>query len=255
MEPRQGAELLRVVRSLAIAFVVAGSTATAQAQSEAEFVAAFSGNWQVFEPAYSEGGAKCGLSLSKTGGDGRYDLAKSNCAAELATVEKWGIVDQQLAFIDKGGLVVVRLGGNQRRMTGTTVAGKPIVFDRIGNDGLASQLEAAVKASGCYYLGFTDKCAPAGELENPLTANPEGDKRIQVVVNLNVRSEARPDAEAIGVVPGNSCVAVETCLTASDGVWCQARFGERNGWLRKSALRQNRWPVVTFVNKCETPSQ
>ncbi len=25
----------------------------------------------------------------------------------------------------------------------------------------------------------------------------------------------------------NSCIVVDTCLTASDGVWCQAKFGER----------------------------
>jgi hypothetical protein len=37
---------------------------------------------------------------------------------------------------------------------------------------------------------------------------------------------------------------------ASDGPWCRAKFGDTTGWLRKFAIRQNRWPIVTFANSC-----
>ena len=107
-----------------------------------------------------------------------------------------------------------------------------------------------MKARGCFYLGFSSKCAPEAELANPFSTTPEAQKKVSVVVNLNVRSEARDDAGIIGIIPQNSCVTVERCLTASDGVWCQANFGDKNGWVRKLALRQNTWPIVTFTNGC-----
>ena len=226
----------------------------ASAQTEADFVAAFAGNWKVHDDSFAADGDRCALTLEKTAVDRRYGLKSAHCGAELKDVTQWGIVENQLALLDAGGLVLVRLGGNQRRMTGTTVAGKPIVFDRTEGGGPADLIQAAVKASGCYYLGFTDKCAPAAELTNPLTANPGGDKKIKIVVNLNVRAEARDDASVVGVVPQNACIAVDTCLTASDGVWCQAQFGEKTGWIRKVAIRQNRWAVVTFVNRCDSAS-
>lgn len=247
----QGSGMSRVVAKCAAAMVasvfLAGSAA---AQSETEFVEAFSGNWQVYEEALSSGGALCAIGLSKTGSNGRYEVAKSNCGGELATIDKWGIVDRQLAFLDAGGVATVKLGGNQRRMTGTTASGKSVVFDRVGANGLAAQIEALVKAAGCVYLGFTDQCAPAAELKDPLKANPAGDHKVQAVVNLTVRSEARDDAEPVGVVPRNSCVTVDACLTAADGVWCQAKFDGRTAWLRKIAVRQSRWPVITYVNSC-----
>lgn len=243
------------LRTLALAAVAAACTLSpALAQSEADFIAAFAGKWKVFDDSFGAQGNKCELNLDKAGSNGRYALQAANCGGEVASIAQWGIVESQLALLDSGGLVVVRLGGNQRRMTGTTISNKPIIFDRTDTDGLAQLLQAALKASGCYYLGFTDKCAPEAELANPLTANPEGDKKIKIVVNLNVRAEARDDASVVGVVPLGSCVAVDTCLTASDGVWCQAQFGSKVGWIRKVAIRQNRWPVVTFVNKCDAGS-
>jgi uncharacterized protein YraI len=87
-------------------------------------------------------------------------------------------------------------------------------------------------------------------LANPFSSAPDAEKKINVIVNLNVRAEARDDAGIVGVVPENSCVAVERCLTASDGVWCQAKFGDKDGWIRKVALRQNKWPILTFTNGC-----
>lgn len=246
--------MFRVVAKCAAAVIMSAFLAgSAAAQSESDFIEAFSGNWQVYEETFADGGALCAIALAKTGSNGRQDVAKSNCGAELASVDKWGIVDRQLAFLDAGGVATIKLGGNQRRMTGTTASGKSVVFDRVGTNGLAAQLEALVKAAGCVYLGFTDQCAPAAELKDPLKASPSGDRKVQAVVNLTVRAEARDDAEAVGVVPRNSCVTVDACLTAADGVWCQAKFDGRTAWLRKIAVRQSRWPVVTYVNTC-TPA-
>lgn len=222
----------------------------ASAQSEADFIAAFSGEWKIFDDSFGAGGQQCVLRLKKDKQDTNYQLGMAHCGGELAQVTRWGISDSQLALFDDGGLVLARMGGNQRRMTGTTATGKPIIFDRADAPGLATLLQAAVKASGCYFLGFADKCATEAELARPMAADPQGENKIKVVVNLNVRAEARDDANVVGIVPQNSCVAVESCLTASDGVWCQAQFGEKKGWLRKVALRQNKWPIVTFVNNC-----
>src|SRR5690606_3923551 len=140
-------------------------------------------------------------------------------------------------------------GGNQRRMTGATNAGAPVILDRVGVRGNAAQLQAAYQAAGCYYLGFSDRCSAESELSKPVIAEGQP-TRINVLVNLNVRAEARDDASIVGVVPMNSCVVTDVCATAADGVWCRAQFGERTGWLRKLALRQNRWPIVTFANQC-----
>jgi hypothetical protein len=98
----------------------------------------------------------------------------------------------------------------------------------------------------CFYSGFTSKCVDAAQAAPPA---PEG-ASVQVLVNLNVRAEARDDAEVVGVVPSQTCVTTELCLTATDGAWCCAKFGERTGWMRKLAVRQNRWAIVTFDNSC-----
>jgi hypothetical protein len=36
----------------------------------------------------------------------------------------------------------------------------------------------------------------------------------------------------------------------ADGVWCQAKVGDKDGWIRKVALRQNKWPILTFTDGC-----
>ncbi|HWK63640.1 MAG TPA: hypothetical protein VNS34_01795 [Rhizobiaceae bacterium] len=51
-------------------------------------------------------------------------------------------------------------------------------------------------------------------------------------------------------MPTQTCVTTELCITSTDGPWCRAKFGERTGWMRKLALRQNRWAIVTFENFC-----
>ncbi|HHX89670.1 MAG TPA: hypothetical protein GX700_07850, partial [Paracoccus sp.] len=63
-------------------------------------------------------------------------------------------------------------------------------------------------------------------------------------------SQPRRDSAEIGTIPAGTCVRVDQCLNASDGLWCRAWFGETLGWLGKTALRQNEWPVVTYRAGC-----
>lgn len=228
-----------------------GMASGATAQTEAEFVAAFAGEWRVFDESFAQGAQICRITLGQEAQDGRYKLDKASCGGELAEVAAWGLADGQMALLAAQGEAVVSLGGTQRRMSGTTKSGKPVILERAGVVGAAEQIQAALRASGCYYLGFSDRCAAEADLGKPAAGSADSPLRIKVIANLNARTEARDDANVIGVVPANSCVAASVCVTASDGVWCRAEFGERTGWLRKLAIRQNRWPIVTFLNKCD----
>jgi hypothetical protein len=235
---------------VASVFLLIFGASLARAQSETEFIAAFAGEWRVYDPGFGADGGQCSLLLKKDKVDAAYTLDKANCGGDLAQSMRWGIADSQLALFDADGKILARMGGNQRRMTGTTTGGKPVVFDRYGVKGPAQDLHAAAKAGGCIYVGFTKQCAAEADLAPPTVA-PSGETKVKVIVNLNVRTEARDDAAAVGVVPEGSCVAVDNCLTAVDGVWCQAQFEEKHAWLRKLALRKNKWAIVTFVNKCD----
>lgn len=221
----------------------------AAAQSEADFVAAFSGEWRIHDEAFAQGVQICRITLTGQADAGRYKLEKQTCGGDMAPVTSWGISDGQMALF-AGEEVAVTLGGTQRRMSGTSKSGAAVVLDRVGVAGIADQLQAARQAAGCYYLGFTNSCAAETDLAKPAAGTAEQPTRVNVLVNLNARAEARDDASVIGVIPVNSCVTTSACVTASDGVWCRAQFGERAGWLRKLAIRQNRWPIVTFVNQC-----
>lgn len=239
---------IRLLSILALAG--AFCAADASAQTEAEFVAAFAGEWRIHDEAFAQGVQICRLTLRSEAEEGRYKLDRATCGGELSDVSSWGIADGQMAFFT-GEEVAVTLGGTQRRMSGNTKSGAPVILERAGATGPAEQLQAARQAAGCYYLGFTNRCATEADLAKPAQAGTGEPARVNVIVNLNVRAEARDDAGVIGVIPANSCVSTSVCATASDGVWCRAEFGDRNGWLRKLALRQNRWPVVTFLNQCQ----
>lgn len=216
-------------------------------QDAQNFVNAFAGDWQILDKTFAEGPGACSLELSReTAPAGGYPVSIDGCKAEMALVKGWKIEDGQMSLLDDAQTVIARLGGNQRRMSGNSSGGMPIILERVGAGGAAATLQAATRASGCVYLGFTDQCAGAAAMSLPADAAP----KVQVLVNLNIRSEARDDASVLGVVQANTCVATDLCVTASDGVWCRAKFGDQAGWLRKFALRQSRWPVVTFLNAC-----
>lgn len=241
------------IRAFIAAIAAAAMFATpALAQTEAEFVEAFKGDWQIHDDGYALEGERCRITLSGDGvegAEGVYGVTVQTCNLELADITGWRIADGQMILL-AGENAVASLGGNQRRMSGNSAIGAPIILERTGDNPLVDQLAAARQSSGCYFLGFTNTCVDEAQLAKPTVPSDGSGAKIGVLVNLNARAEARDDAAVIGVVPANSCIVTEVCSTASDGVWCRAQFGEVSGWLKKVALRQERWPVVTFVNQC-----
>ncbi|WP_439816939.1 hypothetical protein [Zavarzinia sp. CC-PAN008] len=218
-----------------------------QAQSRDEFIQAFAGEWRVVDARFAAPDSPCLLSLSREPRDDAYAVAQTGCKAELANVRQWNIANSRMVLGD-GTAPVVTLGGTQRRMSGTSSDGTPFVLERT-MPGDVDSLAAARQAYGCYFEGFTSQCAPADAVQAP-TPQGDGTSRVKVLVNLNVRVEARGDSDILGVVPADSCVVVDACVTTTDGAWCRAGFGDKQGWLRKLALRRDTWPVVTYANSC-----
>jgi hypothetical protein len=241
---------MKFTRFLMAMLAAAGAfsfTPEVRAQSVDQYVEAFSGTWQLVDARYSNPPSTCNMVLGSTAdSDGRFAIEGTGCRGEAALISSWGVAQGQMTLFDADGAVIARLGGSQRRISGTSASGSPLIFERVGAGGTAAMLEAAKKAGGCFYSGFTSKCVDAAEAAPPA---PEG-ASVQVLVNLNVRAEARDDAEVVGVVPQQTCVKTDLCMMATDGAWCRAKFGEKNGWMRKQALRQNRWAIVTFENTC-----
>ena len=228
--------------------VLALAATPALGQSTAQFVAAFSGQWIDYDAGLATGKQMCSLDLS--GGNGtQLPVKPVGCAAPLAAAVSWSIDKGQLVLADQHGTALARLGGNQQRITGSAADGSPLILERRGGNGDASALMATYNASGCYYLGYTQKCAPPAELGKPV-AGVNGKIQVDTDVDVDVRSEPRSDANTVGVVKQGNCVQIDRCVMASDGPWCEAHFGTAAGWLRKLAIRQNRWPVVTFSNEC-----
>lgn len=225
---------------------------SALAQTEAEFIDAFSGDWQIYDDIYGDNGL-CRIKLFTERDAAGLTLKPESCALELGEITHWEILDGQLA-LKIGPDIVATLGGNQQRMSGNMAIGSPVILERLNDSALVTQLASAHAASGCYYLGFTNTCANDDQLGKPTPPGDGSGASINVLVNLNVRVEARDEADILGVVSANSCIITDICTQASDGVWCRARFGEDLGWLKKVALRQERWPVITFVNQCTATS-
>lgn len=239
----------RLVFSIFAALVLAVLSAVpAFSQSEEQFIAAFSGDWQTVEPSLSTGGT-CGIGLSSDKSGATYAMTKENCAGVMSKVSSWGIVQNQLALLDAQGSILVRLGGNQNRMTGETDAGQAVIFERKGTASSAISVKG-ISNGACLYIGYTASCAPADELA-PIKA-PQGSdvKSATVLVNLNARKEARPDAPVVAVVPRNTCVVVDQCLQASDGRWCRAKLQNTTAWLRQQVIRDNKWPVLAYKSGC-----
>lgn len=234
---------------LALVGILGAGVLPAAAQSNADFVKAFSGKWQAYEQRLAVGPGSCNLELSSRGAAAHLPLTVADCDAPLAKATAWSIEGSQMVLYDAQEQVLLKLGGNQKRITGVTADNVPIILERIGGDGTAATLQAAYNASGCYYLGYSQSCAPLSELAEPAPL-PDGRSQIKLLTNLNVHEEPRTDALVVGTAQMGSCVTVDSCAMASDGPWCRAKFGQATGWLRKLTMRQNRWPVVTFLNAC-----
>ncbi|MGR3270473.1 SH3 domain-containing protein [Thalassococcus profundi] len=236
-------------RKLAAITLAAAVASPLHAQDEAAFVDAFKGDWYIFDPAYASGGGTCSLELDDAGqASGTYAIVPSDCVEPVGDLAGWRISNGQILLIAADGSTTAALGGNQRRITGEISGGprRAIVMERASGDGNSARLSEAVKRHGCIFRGFTDRCIESETLVGPDFA-AEGEEAIEVIVNLSVRSQPRHDAPALGVVPKGTVVTVDECIVASDGIWCSAGFGEDTGWLARTALRQDEWPIATFV--------
>lgn len=240
---------MKFLGKLTVALIGVAFVSPLQAQEEIQFVNAFKGEWFVFDPSYAHAGGTCKLELEGGGqGNGTYGITTSKCAAPINDLVGWRIQKGQIFLLDKDGSAVATLGGNQRRITGV-IAGAPrsaIVVERGSGDGNSARLNQAVSRHGCLFRGFTDRCIQSSNLVGPDFAN-DSESVIEVIVNLNVRAQPRHDAPIIGTIPRAARITVNECLLASDGIWCAARFGEEVGWFARTGLRQNEWPVATFV--------
>jgi len=221
----------------------------AAAQSEQEFVAAFSGQWFAFEPRFSNGSGNCTVILDSAFDGSPGAVTTTGCAAPMSQIAGWRIESGRIVLVDASGSVITGLGGNQRRITGDLNSnGEGIVLERAEGDGSTAALASALSRHRCYYLGFTQSCASASQVSRPELTEENGAYGIvDVLVNLNVRAQPRRDAPSLGTVPSETSIRVNYCLQASDGIWCRAVFGEREGWLAKTAIRRDEWPIVTYV--------
>lgn len=243
----------RASRNLALSAVVAAAAFPALAQTSQQLVDAFSGNWYVFDPRFSTDGQTCQLSfgkqpLSATEKIPGRAVVTSGCEGAISDVHSWEIENGKIILADSNRKTVAELGGKPERLSGDYVdPPDAIILERRNGSGAKAALVEAIARYGCYFRGYSSKCAPRSDTKGPVFRN--GTARIRVLVELNVRMQPRRDAPIIGLVPKGKPVTVNACLTASDGIWCRADFGARRGWMAKSAIRDGRWPVITFVNE------
>lgn len=208
-------------------------------------VSAFAGDWFSFDPASSLGGATCAVSLQTAIGSGEATAEATGCAAPLDTVTAWRIEDGQIRLAASAG-DVVSLGGTQFRISGAFADGdRTLILERAAGGGDTAAIREAVGEYRCLFFGFTSECAEEEDLRQPVF-DANGQARIETVVNLNARSQPRGDAAVSGVIPTGSTVVVDECLTATDGLWCRANFGDQDAWFRRTALREETWPILTF---------
>ncbi len=229
-------------------------------QAKQDFYDAFSGEWIIFDTSYSSGGAPCSVVLeadvtpnTSVNTSAPIPRASSNnCVSPLASIANWDIEQGQLVFYSGSGEVVARLGGNQVRVTGDLENSlASLVLERIDGSSYQTNFSKALKRHGCIYLGYTSDCALPEQLSVPSFSKVgESNLPVTILAQLNVREQPRRDSFIVGKLPENSCLNINFCTVASDGVWCRADFGDQTGWISRNVLRQNEWPVATFVNGC-----
>lgn len=233
----------RVFAALSFFLTCILSPSVSFAQTEADFVAAFSGDWLVFDPAYGDQ-APCVVMLSPQKQEGDYSAETKQCRAPLTTIARWKIADNQLLFVSADGDLVARLGGNQNRISGETFEDAGIVLER--PDTIKSDIQ-----SDCAYRGYSTDCGTVEEKRKPIDTSTLSEQvDVRILVKLNVRREPRPDAEILSQLMPQACVPVSQCLTASDGNWCKTNVGSDQGWIVQEAIRQEKWRTLTYVSGC-----
>jgi hypothetical protein len=237
---------------LVVALLAAtASTVFAGDDAAPAFVNAFAGNWVTFEASLAAKGGPCEIELQKTASGKNYVAKQSSCAGDLSGVVAWGIVDQQLALVGPDGTVTARLGGNQDTISGTLKNGAEVILER---KQLADRIHAQWASLKCIYLGYTTKCASADQLALPDATSTGKDANVSVLVQLNARSEPRPDAKVVSVLAPKSCLPVKSCIAAANGSWCQITESGHNGWIAQKTVRLGKYPIVTFSKGCGTLS-
>ena len=243
------------MRKTSAATIVVGAmmlAAPAWAQSESDFVRAFAGEWQTLDPALSKDGA-CRVTLEAASNAAGHQVQASHCTGALSDLSNWKIVDNQLGLIGADGSVLARLGGNQTRVSGSLAKGGTLVLERLAPGTAATAAAVTSNPNTCVFYGYTASCAPAEARQTPVPSGSDEKARASVLVQLNARAEARPDAPVVATIPAGTCVVIDQCTTASDGNWCKASVSNFSGWIRQQAIRGNRWPVLTYAPGCSAP--
>lgn len=242
------------MKRLVFSFIAAGvlvlsTAAGSRAQSEEEFIGAFAGDWESFDQSLSSGEGKCAVTLAPDKEEQAYALSMRDCGGAMSDVAAWGIVDNQLALLDDEGSILVRLGGNQNRITGETNDGRAVIFERAGT-AVSAVSPQGISNGACLYVGYTASCAEADDIAPIAASSASDEKSAAVLVNLNARKEARPDAQVVSVIPKNTCVAVSQCTEASDGRWCEAKLQKTTAWIRQQVVRDSKWQVLAYRGGC-----
>lgn len=229
------------------------------AQSNEAFLDAFAGQWYSFEPRNALSSAPCNVLLENlVQPEGVVDEAQvspkaiiTNCVAPLDSVQAWGIDDGQLVLFSSNNSIVARLGGNPNRISGDMGDFSPLVLERQTGDPANAGYVAALRKYRCVFKGYSSECATSEQMAEPVIGGSSFTTEIQTLVDLNVRDQPRQNARVVGTIDRGTCVAVNYCLASSDGVWCRTQFGQASAWMRKVALRQEEWPIMTFQNSCD----
>lgn len=206
----------------------------------AAYATAFAGNWLIFDDRYAGGDTPCSILLKNTGQP--LQAIPQGCRSSIADVIAWQIEAGQLQLLTASG-PYARLGGTTARVSGWDRSGIPLVLDRHAGVAIADPTNFAREKKGCWFLGYSSQCAKPEQAARP----PAQKARICTLVDLRMRAEARPETAVVAVLPAQTCVVSDACVNTATGPWCFIRSDTATGWVRQHVLRQNEWPVLTFV--------
>lgn len=168
----------------------------------------------MIDKQFSTDGLPCRIRLDEAGaGENGWrstDIAP-NCAPSVLPQSSWQIEQGKIILRQPDGAQFAELGGEPTRLSGD-FAGDPdaIVLEREAGSGGKSDLAQAISRHRCYFLGYSGDCAPSDATQGPEFS--EGSASINVLVDLNVRSQLRRSAPTIGRVPAGSEIEVNLCF-------------------------------------------